>query len=351
MELFAFGTGFALLAAIWVLYGLVTRTWNPLALVVGADNRPSTSKLQFFLWTVVVLYAYGAIWAARFWHGQVDALSNIPPNLLLAMGFSLTTVTAAKGITSAYVSSGRLVKNPPPTEGSPANSTANSATGVSALATEDDGYPDLSKMQMLAWTLVAIGAFLVAVVVQVSAAKPQLPDIDASLMVLMGLGQGAYLGKKLVTTDVPRLTGLAPGGGVAGSTVVTLTGAGFGDQQGANLITFDGFPVYEAAISWSDGTITFTIPAQHPGGGEWPSSHTAAAGATLPQVPPVRVGIIVHGNECPNTLPLTVTVPAADTLDALASGDAPASPPQSPPPAVSIPRARPSGQPSPSRRA
>ncbi|HEX9987892.1 MAG TPA: IPT/TIG domain-containing protein [Chloroflexia bacterium] len=337
MELFAFGIGFVLLAAIWVLYGLVGGTWNPLALVIGADNRPSTSKLQFFLWTVVVLYAYGAIWAARFWHGQMEAISNIPPNLLLAMGFSLTTVTAAKGITSAYVSSGRLVKNPPPTDGSPTNATANSATGVSAIATDDDGFPDLSKMQMLAWTLVAIGVFLVAVVVQVSAARPQLPDIDASLMVLMGLGQGAYLGKKLVTTDVPRLTGLVPGGGVAGTTVVTLTGAGFGDQQGANLITFDGFPVYAPALSWSDGTITFTIPAQHPGGGDWPSSRTAAAGAAMAANPPVRVGLIVHGNECPNTLPLTVTAPGPD---------APPPPPQNQTPGIAtVPGSQASNQP------
>lgn len=343
MELFAFGTGFVVLAAIWVLYGLVSGTWNPLALVVGADNRPSTSKLQFFLWTVVVLYAYAAIWAARFWHGQTDALSNIPPNLLLAMGFSLTTVTAAKGITSAYVSSGRLVKNPPPSEGSPPNATANSATGVSALATDDDGYPDLSKIQMLAWTLVSIGVFLVAVVVQVNAATPQLPDIDASLMVLMGLGHGAYLGKKLVTTDVPRLTGLAPGGGVAGTTVVTLTGAGFGDQQGANLITFDGFPVYQSALSWSDGTITFTIPAQHPGGGDWPSSRPAATSTPFPTIPPVRVGLIVNGNECPNTLPLTVVAPEPGNPP---PGDTPAPPPQSPPaiPAL-VPGVQPAGQP------
>ncbi|HYO48283.1 MAG TPA: IPT/TIG domain-containing protein [Chloroflexia bacterium] len=312
MELITFGSGFVLLAAIWVLYILMSGRLNPLVLVSGADNRPSTSKLQFFLWTVVVLYAYAVIWAARYQlsNGNVQALPDIPPNLLLAMGFSLTTVTAAKGITTAYVSSGRLVKNPPPKEGSPANATAPAtASGLSALGTDDDGDPDLSKMQMLAWTLVAIGVFLAAVVVQVREATPQLPDIDASLMVLMGLGQGAYLGKKLVTTDIPRLTGLTPGGGEAGITTVTLSGTGFGVSQNGNQITFDGFPLTEAAATWTDEAITFKIPAKYPGGGEWPSDRQITATGPVVANRPVQVGVIVYGNNCPNTLPLTITSP------------------------------------------
>jgi hypothetical protein len=33
-----------------------------------------------------------------------------------------------------------------------------------------------------------------------------LPDIDTALMVLMGLGHGAYLGKKLILTTSPAIT-------------------------------------------------------------------------------------------------------------------------------------------------
>jgi hypothetical protein len=36
-----------------------------------------------------------------------------------------------------------------------------------------------------------------------------LPDIDTALMVLMGLGHSAYLGKKLILTTSPAINQLA----------------------------------------------------------------------------------------------------------------------------------------------
>ena len=66
---------------------------------------------------------------------------------------------------------------------------------------------DLSKVQMIGWTLIAVGSYIINVIHQIDQIHTnpnyvsQLPDIDAALMVLMGLAQGAYLGKKLVTTE------------------------------------------------------------------------------------------------------------------------------------------------------
>src|SRR2546425_351751 len=57
-------TGWSYLIALLVLlllylfYGLLAGTWDLWKLAEGADGRPSTSKLQFLLWTVVALFSY-----------------------------------------------------------------------------------------------------------------------------------------------------------------------------------------------------------------------------------------------------------------------------------------------------
>jgi hypothetical protein len=76
----------------------------------------------------------------------------------------------------------------------------------------------LAKIQMLAFTTVAIGIFLATVIHQIvtNDIAAGLPDIDASLMVLMGISNGGYLGKKLVTFGTPGATGqFMPPGQVA----------------------------------------------------------------------------------------------------------------------------------------
>jgi hypothetical protein len=321
LELFGpYAWALGALALLWVVFGLVTRGGNPLRLVVGADGRPSTSKLQWFLWTVVVVFSYVAIYAARASRGYYEAVDYIPYNLLLAMGLSIGTMVAAKAITTSYVSSGQVNKPPvqpdAPAAGAPpagappvaagVTPTARATTGAGAVLKDDDGAPDLSKIQMMAWTLIAIGVYLYAVfhvVPEILGLKPPLPaadkvpglpNIDAALMVLMGLGQGAYLGKKLVTTDTPRLFGLTPSSGPVGTTV-TVSGASFGEGQGGNAVTIDGAPNIGRASEWHDSLIKFDIPATHP------SSDPVVKGQKL------DIGLIVNGQEGTNRLPFTVT--------------------------------------------
>src|SRR5438105_11966794 len=96
-----------------------------------------------------------------------------------------------------------------------------------------------------------------------------LPDIDGALMVLMGLGQGAYLGKKLtVMTPIARLRALAPANGKPGDPI-TIYGASFGATQNGSLITLDGTPLADAPQTWQDTQIRFTIPNRHPNGIDW----------------------------------------------------------------------------------
>jgi hypothetical protein len=278
--------GIAALLLAWVLYGLLAGTWNIWKLVTGTDGRASTSKLQWFLWTVVVVFAYVAIWAARAAAGDFGPITEIPQNLLLAMGLSVTTMAAAKGITVSYVNSGRVIKTS-------ADSARKKDEGLGPIVSSDEGDPDLSKIQMMIWTLVAIVIYLFAVVDQIRSGHA-LPDIDATLMVLMGLGQGAYLGKKLVTTITPRLTGLSPGAGKPG-TQITITGMAFGAEQCGSLITMDGNPFHPQGTAWAADQIKFTLPEKPPSGRDWEPGQR------------VTFGLIVGGQESVNSLPFTVT--------------------------------------------
>jgi hypothetical protein len=69
----------------------------------------------------------------------------------------------------------------------------------------------LGKVQLVLWTLIAVGVFLSQVVDLLhypghcppganspcTVGNMGLPDISQTLMILMGLGHGAYIGKKI----------------------------------------------------------------------------------------------------------------------------------------------------------
>jgi hypothetical protein len=309
----------------------------------GEDNRPSTSKFQFFLWSVVVLNAFVVLYIARLNRGSSELVGEIPPNLLVAMGLSLGTSVAAKAITANKVASGDVSKSdaaaPPveaasgvsarsttvvvtaakPDSGTESVPSAAANTSTTRLVLDDNGNPDLGKIQLLAWTFVGIGIYLTHVfnkvtgiltanpfdpVCTVGLACGGLPDIDQSLMVLMGLGQAAYLGNKLVATTTPRLTGIDPPIG-DDTTPITLTGTGLGDTQNGGFITMDGLPATANLLSsnaqpgWQDTRITFDLPPEHP--------NPATPYNTL--TGPIQIGVIVGGQRSTNTLPFRFKQP------------------------------------------
>jgi hypothetical protein len=293
---YLFGVG-VVVVAVGVTF--VVTSGRPWTLIDGADGRPSTSKFQWTVWTAVVLFSYSAIYFARARNGFWDALPDVPPNILIVMGFSTTTMIVAKGITTQYVASGRVVK--------PAGSQG-------GLLSDDTGQSDLSKVQLIMWTLLAIGIYLAVVIKQVSSvaagssaqgSNMGLPDIDASLMVLMGLAQGGYLGKKLVSASQPAPTSVSPPRADAGQ-AITVTGSGFGALQGTSLLTLDDNPV--GVSSWSDSKIVFTLPSQLSDG------TNIASGMTL------QIGLVVNGQPAGQLLKLPISVPA----NVVAVGPAPA---------------------------
>jgi hypothetical protein len=86
MEAYGYLAGFVTLALIWLIVGVSFGKFNPFEVIIGKDNRPSASKFQFFLWTIVVIFCFMVIWFTKFMVGESAILDEIHPNLLLAMG-------------------------------------------------------------------------------------------------------------------------------------------------------------------------------------------------------------------------------------------------------------------------
>jgi hypothetical protein len=285
--------GIVALIALWAVCGIFA-SWDIQSWWCGADGKPSTSKFQLFLWTTVVLYVYITITARYVFRGagiEIDPpCGTLPTNILTVLGFSGATAAVAKGITVGYLNAGRLHKPP---------------AGTGDVFTADDGGPDLNKLQITAWTCVAIVVYLIQfarvfkTIPKHGAPGCDVPDIDTTLMVLMGLSQGAYLGKKLVTTDTPRITSVAPVRGPSG-TIITLQGAAFGDAQNGSAVLIDGQSTPVAA-TWSDAQLTFRMPTLQPSGIPW------AAG-------PHTVSLIVGGRTAAGAVTFTLTQPAISSL-------------------------------------
>lgn len=255
-----------------IIYGAIAGLAGPgnaalLGAVRGEDGRLSTSKFQFFLWTGVVIFVWVALFVAQAVNPNTRcgtpgaAASNsggtgFPGNVLLVMGFSVITLATAKGVTTAYVYAGRIAKG------------SNNPWKWSDLVCGDDGVtPDLSKIQMLTWTFIAAGSYLYSAVPLVAAyyvygGSPScgIPDINAALMALMGIGQGAYLGTKIVASSSVILRSLSKPQSYAGDTV-TINGSGFGTTPGSVFFGSVAAALDQAADAWTDGSIAVVVPA------------------------------------------------------------------------------------------
>jgi hypothetical protein len=199
--------GFVALAFLWLVSAVLAGDVNPLALAMGLDNRLSTSKLQALLWTACVGFVYSMIYADRvITYGHVDAITNIPNNVLFALGLSVTSVVGAKAITSSQVAA------------NPAKKDASDAPSYdpAALVREDgEATASLTKVQILFWTVVGIVVYVTSAFHLLEKVAPcttncTFPDIDTTLMLFMGLGHATYLGGKLVGGGG---TGPSSGGG------------------------------------------------------------------------------------------------------------------------------------------
>lgn len=186
-------------------------------IIRGYKGRFSLSKWQWFTWTAIIVFSYVAIISSRMLAGNWETGNiDFPSNLWLVMGYSTITVIAAQGIAQHKAKpkppqNEQGLQTPQAAKTAASDKVDKSKTeqeegkpGLTNLVSDKWGNLDLSKIQLIVWTVISIGIYLAMVVNEVNNGSPAvLPDIDMTLMALMGLSSAGYLGKKAISPQNP----------------------------------------------------------------------------------------------------------------------------------------------------
>jgi hypothetical protein len=136
----------------------------------GGVRQPySLARTQMAWWLLLILIGYNYIWLVT---GDRD---SIAPSLLALMGISAATAIASEAISKRATA-------------------AKSAGFWHDLVTNEQGVVALDRFQIVAWTLVLGGIFLYSVIWDLT-----MPEFSATMLALMGISSGTYLGFKLPT--------------------------------------------------------------------------------------------------------------------------------------------------------
>jgi cytochrome b subunit of formate dehydrogenase len=199
--------------------------WN--AFIVGADNRYSNSKFQIVSWFFALFTIYLTTLVLRIKIYDFDLIGGIgiTENLLALSGLSAFTYGSAKAITMSQIENTQE-------ELDHANVQVAAAGDAAALNVQrriadaaqhkvnlkqhergrskwknlfcnDDDKLDFGDTQMFFITLLAVVIFFVTgfhfLEYVEYTSQITLPDVDTTLLSAFGLGQGAYLAKKVAT--------------------------------------------------------------------------------------------------------------------------------------------------------
>lgn len=145
----------------------------------GLDGTLSIANIQLILWTSTIMGSYVAMAALK-----GSFLDAIPENTLILMGMS--------GASTSMASIIRSNQEPIVTIREGGAFTSESTPAKTSIA----------KIQMFAWSLVALGIYIVLAAGNISKGDPTLPNVDQAILGLMGIGHGIYLANK--TTDKPH---------------------------------------------------------------------------------------------------------------------------------------------------
>jgi hypothetical protein len=181
--------------------------WWGRSLVVGQDNRVSTSKTAALVWSYTLAGALLSFVIAR-WLGHPEGLDQLNEQGLNAqyavlVGGPLGAAILAKGIVSAQVDSGDSAKP-----------TADSATPVQ-LVQNDAGQTDLGDLQYLLFNVVALVFFYGDLLRVPQAGLPTIPDVLIGLTSVAAVG---FVGKKALAGP-PSINEVRPTAAVPGAHV------------------------------------------------------------------------------------------------------------------------------------
>jgi hypothetical protein len=256
------------------------------SLIVGADGRVSTSKVQAVLWTYAVLFAFSYMLvigrvpydaSGRPSVGLDDAFADfvgaeLQPEYIALLGLPVAAAVAAKALTTGKVAQNQVSK--PPSEKSGVGA------GVAEIVSNDAGQGDLLDFQYFAFNVVALVYFFVAFASS-SAENPSegLPEIPVTLLTLAGVSTTSYVVKKALESGVaPAITSVAPLRVQLGTdTKLVIIGSGFLSGRGTdaarrsgvaatttatqlNQVLLDGRQLIVEDGEWSDTKVTAKLP-------------------------------------------------------------------------------------------
>jgi len=196
----------------WLIKYILARNKSFDDFLIGDNGTYSLSRLQMVGWVVLIismqLSAFLILLYKGTFMGECNCYVNyykfiLPEEMLYLLGIGFTGYITVKGITIDRIAKNQIV---------PKNKTKR----LSDLISGDNGL-DFSRFQMLIWTVLAMIIYaiksnlyfchlfntsdmnLLANLFELNDDNTNgLPNIDMSFIVLMGLSNGAYIGKKLV---------------------------------------------------------------------------------------------------------------------------------------------------------
>ncbi len=140
----------------------------------GALKRFSLARTQMAVWFLVVLAAYVFLWLVT---GALDTLT--------------TTVIGLMGISAATAVAGNAMDAGKKTPAAAAPAAPTRSAGFFTDMFSDEHGMSLARLQIGIWTLVLAVIFARSVYRDLA-----MPDFDATLLGLMGISNGTYLGFK-----------------------------------------------------------------------------------------------------------------------------------------------------------
>jgi hypothetical protein len=214
--LIGLGVDLAVLAIAWIT------NVKPLKLIVGTDNRISTSKTIATVWTLVVAAALLAfVYANTIGHPHPLEVTNQGGRVgqyALLFGGPLAAAILSKTIVGKQ------------TDEAGGERSSGASPQLRNLIANDEGETDLGDLQYVLFNMVALIYVLTTMLLHEPAnGLPHIPDV---LLGLTSVSATGYVGKKLLPPPPGAAATIAPAAGAAGAPV-TVTVKGVAKPSGA----------------------------------------------------------------------------------------------------------------------
>lgn len=148
---------------------------SPVVMPPGAVAPYSLSRFQMAWWFFLVIAGYTFMWMIT---GELDTISE---SILALIGIGAGTALGAAVIDAPPAPNAQPSPPPPPSEGF-----------LRDILSDGLGSVSFHRFQMFAWTVILGMIFIISVWEQLS-----MPEFSATLLGLMGISSGTYLGFKL----------------------------------------------------------------------------------------------------------------------------------------------------------